>query len=127
LLWLSEDLPALFSGKIPQSLTENGLLTNPVHVLDLGLVLPGMIITAVLLWRKKLLGSLLAIPLLVFIILTAMGILAINITLSGKGMPANVGVAFFITTLIVVSLTLSWLYLRDVKEQRKDIFSLREG
>src|SRR6266566_5855232 len=35
LLWLNEDIPALLTGKIPPSVSENGLLTNPVHVLDL--------------------------------------------------------------------------------------------
>jgi hypothetical protein len=127
ILWLSEDLPALFTGKLPQSLTENGLLTNPVHVLDLGFLLPAMIITAILLWRRRLLGYLLAIPLLVFIILTATGILAINLVLSSKGMPANPGVEISITVIILVSLALSGLYLRDVKEQREKLFSLREG
>jgi hypothetical protein len=69
LQWLSEDIPALLAGKIPQTVTENGLLTNPVHVLDLGFLLPAMIITAILLWRRKLLGYILAVPLLVFSVL----------------------------------------------------------
>ncbi len=114
-LWLSEDLPALLTGKIPQSLTENGLLTNPVHVLDVGLLLPAMIITSMLLWRRKLLGYLMAIPLLVFIILTGIAILAINFALSRKGMSASFGVELFITVIILVSLVLSWLYLKEVK------------
>jgi hypothetical protein len=113
--WLSEDIPALVTGKIPQSLTENGLLTNPVHVLDIGLLLPALIITAILLWRRKLLGYTLAIPLLVFSILTSIGILAIFFTMSMKGMPTSVGVEAFISIIVVVSLVLSWLYLREVK------------
>src|SRR5437763_3408097 len=40
LQWLSEDILALVAGKIPPSVIENGLLTNPVHVLDLALLLP---------------------------------------------------------------------------------------
>src|SRR5881275_1920578 len=48
LLWLSEEIPALLTGKIPPSVRENGLLTNPVHVLDLGLLLPAILITAIL-------------------------------------------------------------------------------
>jgi hypothetical protein len=115
LLWLSEDIPALLTGKIPQSVTENGLLTNPVHVLDLGLYLPAMIITSLLLWRRKLLGYLLAIPLLVFSILTGIGILAAFLVMSSKGLPVSIGVELFIATIVVVSLVLSWLYLRDVK------------
>jgi hypothetical protein len=49
LLWFSQDIPAIVGGKAPQSVTQNGLLTNPVHVLDLGPYLPAMIITTLLL------------------------------------------------------------------------------
>jgi hypothetical protein len=118
LLWLSEDIPALLAGKIPLSVTENGLLTNPVHVLDVGLYLPAMIITAILLWRRKLLGYLLAIPLLVFSVLTGIGILATDLVMSMKGMPTSFGVELFIAVIVLVSLVLSVLFLREVKEQK---------
>jgi len=119
-LWLSEDIPALLTGKIPQSVTESGLLTSPVHVLDLGLYLPAMIITAILLWRRKLLGYLLAIPLLVFNILTGIGIVAAQFAASSKGLAASLGVELFIAVIVVVSLVLSVLFLREVKEQKED-------
>ena len=115
LLWLSEDIPALLTGKIPPSVTENGLLTNPVHVLDLGLLLPAMIITSILLWRRKLLGYLLAIPLLVFSVLTGIGILTTFLAMSREGVPTSVGIEAFIAIIIVVSLVLSVLFLRGVK------------
>ena len=120
LLWLSEDIPALLTGKIPQTVTESGLLTNPVHVLDLGLYLPAMIITAILLWRRKLLGYILAIPLLVFNILTGIGIVAAQFAASSKGLAASLGVELFIAAIVVVSLILSVLFLREVKEQKED-------
>jgi hypothetical protein len=113
--WLSEDIPALVAEKIPQSVAENGLLTNPVHVLDLGLLLPAMIITSMLLWRRKLLGYILALPLLVFSTLTGIGILAAFLVMSSKGMPTSIGVELFFAVIIVVSLVLSVLYLREVK------------
>jgi hypothetical protein len=115
LQWLSEDIPALVTGKTPQSVMENGLLTNPVHVLDMGLLLPAMIITAILLWRRKLLGYILAIPLLVFSILTGIGILAIFVAMSMKGMPTSLAVELLFAVIIVISLVLSWLYVREVK------------
>jgi len=95
--------------------TESGLLTNPVHVLDLGLYLPAMIITAILLWRRKLLGYFLAIPLLVFNILTGIGILAALFIMSSTGLSASLGVELFIAVIVVVSLVLSVLFLREVK------------
>lgn len=115
LQWLGEDIPALLAGKVPQSVMEAGLLTNPVHVLDLGLYLPAMIITAILLWRRKLLGYLTAIPLLVFSILTGIGILAIFIVMGIRGMPASLVVELFFAIIIAVSLVLSALYIREVK------------
>jgi hypothetical protein len=114
-LWLSEDIPALFMEKIPQTVTESGLLTSPVHVLDLGLYLPATIITAILLWRRKLLGYIFAIPLLVFNILTGIGIVAAQFAASSKGLAASLGVELFIAAIVVVSLVLSVLFLREVK------------
>ncbi len=115
LLWLSEDIPALLTGKIPQSVTAASLPTNPVHVLDLGLYLPAMLITAMLLWRRKLLGYLLASPFLVFSILTGTAIFVIFLVMSSKGMPTSFGVELFIAVIVVVSLVLSVLFLREVK------------
>lgn len=114
LLWLSQDIPAIVAGNAPQSVTESGLLTNPVHVLDLGLYLPAMIITALLLWRRKFLGYILAIPLLVFSILTGIGILAIDVVTGMRGMPMSPGVDLFLGAIIVVSLVLGVLYVQEV-------------
>ena len=94
------------------------MLTNPVHVLDLGLLLPALIITAILLWRRKLLGYFLALPLLVFSILTGIGILAIFVVMSMKGMPTSLIVELLFAVIVVVSLVLSVLYVREVKAQR---------
>jgi len=118
ILWLSEDIPAILSGKIPQSVLENGLLTNPVHVLDIGIYLPAMIITAILLWRRKLLGYLLSVPMLVFSILTGMGILAIDLVSGIKGLSVSPGVDLFIATIVLVSGVLSVLFAHEMQEQR---------
>lgn len=115
LQWLGEDIPALLAGKVPQSVLEAGLLTNAVHVLDLGLYLPAMIITSILLWRRKPLGYVMAIPLLVFSILTGIGILAIFLVIGSNGIPTSVVVELFFAAIVVVSLVLSALYLREVK------------
>ena len=115
LQWLGEDVPALLAGTTPLSVAQNGLLTNPVHVLDVGLLLPAMLITSLLLWRRKLLGYLLAIPLLVFSILTGIGILAIFVVTSMHGTPTSLVVELLFALIIVVSFVLSVLFLREVK------------
>lgn len=115
LLWLREDIPALLAGNIPPGVTATNLPTNTVHVLDIGLYLPAMLITALLLWRRKLLGYLLGGALLVFSILTGTAILVIFLITSSKGMPTSIGVEAFIAIIIVVGLVLSVLYIREVK------------
>jgi hypothetical protein len=115
LLWLREEIPALVTGKIPPSVTQANLPTNPVHILDLGFYLPAMLLTALVLWRRKLLGYLLAGALLVFSILTGTAILVIFLVMSSKGIPTSVGIEVFFAIIIVVSLVLSVLYIREVK------------
>jgi hypothetical protein len=115
LLWLREDIPALVTGMIPPSLTEVNVPTNAVHILDVGLFLPALLLTALLLWRRKLLGSLLAGSLLVFCTLMESVILSIFLVMSCTGMPTSIGVEVFFAIIIVVSLILSVLYIREVK------------
>ncbi len=73
-LWLSEDIPALLNGTVPSSVTQAGLPVNPIHVLDMGLYLPAFILSGVSLLRNRTLGYVLGLPLLVFGLLTALGI-----------------------------------------------------
>lgn len=51
--WLSEDLPAVWKGQPPASLVAGGFFTNPVHVLDLSLLLPGFLMAGTALWRRR--------------------------------------------------------------------------
>ncbi len=115
LLWLREEIPALVTGMIPPSVTEANIPTNPVHILDIGFFLPALLLTALLLWRRKLLGSLLAGSLLVFCTLMETVILSIFLVMSSKGMPTSIGLEVFFAIIIVVSLVLSVLFLREVK------------
>jgi hypothetical protein len=114
LLWLSEDIPALLTGSIPPTVLQNGLLTNPVHVLDMALYLPAMMLTAILLWRRKFLGYVLALPMLVFNILTGIGILAMFLVMSSQGMATSLGVELLFAVIVLASLVLSVLYLKEM-------------
>jgi 2-dehydropantoate 2-reductase len=120
LVWLREEILALVTGAIPPGVIEANLPTNPVHILDLGLYLPAMLITALMLWRRKLPGYLFAGPLLVFSTLMGTAILVIFLIMSWQGMSTSVGVEAFFVVIIVVSFILSVLFLREVKEQRRE-------
>jgi hypothetical protein len=76
LLWLSELAPATISGQPPPSLEVAGLIVNPVHVIDLSLVLPGMVIIGVLALRGNPTGLFLTVPALVFSVLMGLSIIA---------------------------------------------------
>lgn len=52
-LWLAQIIPALARGTAPAEVEAAGLLTNPVHVLDLALVLPAMFTGGWLLWNRR--------------------------------------------------------------------------
>ncbi len=65
-LWLAEVVPALVGGRVPKSTIDAGLITNPVHVLDLSIVLPAFIIAGISLYRRGQLGLFLAPVMLMF-------------------------------------------------------------
>lgn len=83
-LWLNDIVRALASGGIPTDPDKIGLWVNPIHVLDLALLLPGAFIIAVLLWRRRILGLVLAVPFLVFFILMGAAILSMMIMMAQK-------------------------------------------
>ncbi len=110
LLWLSEDVPALLNGTLPQSVVDLNVPTNPVHILDLGFFLPAAIATGIGLVRNKPLAYSVAPALLVFLILTGIPILITPVVQSARGEAAAWGVWVPIGTLTVVMLALLvWL------------------
>jgi len=77
ILWLSQDVPAIITGTVPSSVTQAGLLSNPIHVLDLALYLPAIFMSGLSLLRNRALGQVFSLPLLVFSMLEGLGILLI--------------------------------------------------
>ena len=88
-LWLSEDVPAVLAGVAPATVQSSGLLTNPIHVLDLAFILPGAALVGLQLWQGRPWGYALAAPLLVFLALTGIGIIAAMVLSSGGFRPAR--------------------------------------
>lgn len=91
-LWLAQLIPAMRTGEPPRELAESGLPTNPVHVLDLSLVLPLHVIAGVALWRRRPIGLVLAPVLLAFGALMA-GSIAVLLAISGGWSIAAIMVA----------------------------------
>ena len=86
LLWLSIEVPALVSGTPADELADTGLVTNPVHVLDLALFLPAAIVAGVLLWRRHVLGLCLAPVMLAAMIAISVGLVALMLVAAHRGL-----------------------------------------
>jgi hypothetical protein len=109
-VWLSEAVPAALAGGVPQSVVGDGTPTNVVHVVDMAWLLPGMLLTAVWLWRKRAICYALAGALLTLLALLTLAIVAMAVV----GMSLY-GAAFF-GILFAISVGMLIWYLRGLKE-----------
>jgi hypothetical protein len=110
LLWLSEDVPALLAGSVPQSVRDMAVPTNPVHVLDLAFFLPAVLVTGVQLLRRRAFAFTVAPAFIVFLILTGMPILVTPVVQAVRGETAAWGVLVPIGVLTVAMIgLLTWL------------------
>ncbi|TDU87883.1 hypothetical protein EV138_1419 [Kribbella voronezhensis] len=93
MLWLSQDLPAMLSSTPPDELRDTGLLTNPVHVIDLALFLPAALVAGVLLRRGRPWGQILAPVVLSAMAGISLGIVCLTIVTASRGEHASPVVA----------------------------------
>lgn len=113
-LWGSEVAGALLAGTAPASASEIGFAVNPVHVLDMGLLLPATILAGGLLLRRRPLGYLLAAPLLVFLAVMGAAILAMVVVMMQRGFPPAVPVLVAIGLSTALSLVVLVAFLRGL-------------
>lgn len=104
---------------MPKSVSEYNLLVNPVHVLDIAIFLPGLIITAILLLRKKQLGFVFAPLLLVFIILMALALFSMVIMLHVKGISEDLSTSVIFIILALISGFLFIGFMRAIEPNKK--------
>ena len=116
LMWLKDDLPAMISNQAPASLRGTGLPTNPVHVLDYSLVLPGFIITSVLLLKKKALGYLFAPVFMTFAVLMNITIAVIAVVMKMGGSNDNVSVSILFAIFAAIGVAVLVRFLRHMKK-----------
>lgn len=103
ILWLSSILPAVINGSIPAEIEGLGLPVNPVHVIDLALLLPAFIISSVLVKKKAALGYFLTPSMLVFSALMSAAIAEIMIVTAYLKMPADPAVTVVMLGLSAIS------------------------
>lgn len=112
LLWLSLDLPAMITGEPSAELKDNGLGTNPVHVLDLALFLPTALVAGILLRRGLPWGQLLAPIVLVAMAGISLGIVSLTIVAAARDLDASPAVAVVVGALGLVQAELARRLLR---------------
>jgi hypothetical protein len=117
LLWVAQDLPAMFSGTSSQELRDTGLPTNPVHVLDLALFLPASALAGILLRRGRSWGFVLAPVMLTAMAAISAGIVALSVVDATKGNTSSLVVATVIGLVGVMQTVLCWRYLRSVEDR----------
>jgi len=115
LLWLSELIPALISGEVPASLELAGLIINPVHVIDLSFVLPGMIVVGVLGIRGTRVAAALSLALLIFSALMGLSIVAAMILITAAGHDGGLAPAIMVTGVVVLNLVAAAGLTRDAR------------
>ncbi len=113
--WLSEIVPALISCTDPKGVSDIGAPVNPVHVLDLAFILPGMIVTSVAARRRSPLGLLFAAPLLTFSGVMGVAILAMFATERARGGTVPSAPVVLISIVVALSVYVAAAFLRQVK------------
>jgi hypothetical protein len=126
LLWLSEVVPAMLADGTPEFLHEVGLPTNPVHVLDMGLLLPTALLAGVLLIRRRPWGYLLAPAVLGSTILLGLGIVAVVVVLALRDVATDWGVAAGVGVLVTLQLIILGRFLASASPDADLAASLRD-
>jgi len=113
--WLKEIIPAIANGAIPVNLLQSGLLTNPVHVIDLSFVLPGFAITAFLLKRRHPLGFVFTPIIMTFSVIMTLSIAALLFYEYSKGFIADYSVAIGMIFFSIVSIFMFWRFVKNFR------------
>jgi hypothetical protein len=85
LLWLSDVVPAMIEGRIPQGALDLGLPSNPVHVLVLAIFLPAVIAIGRLVLLRRPTGLAPAPAAVVFLVMTGLPILVTPFVTAARG------------------------------------------
>ncbi len=114
-LWLAEILPALAHGETPASVGIAALPTNPVHVMDLAVILPAHVAAAAMLLQRRTAGEALATILLAFGLLMSASIGGMLLVMRLRAVPASSGVILGMTALAIVDGLLLGRVLRTTR------------
>lgn len=117
-IWLFDEVSALWSGVAPPSIQDFDAPTNIVHVFDLGVVLPALLVAGVLLLRRHAWGYVLAGMLMMKSTAIGMWVLAMIGFSSRQGYPAPIEYTVFFLALTAAGGVLTWRFLGALEAER---------
>jgi hypothetical protein len=112
---LSEDIPAVLRGEAPTSLAEVGLITNPVHILDLAIVLPAMGVASWKLLRREAFGYLFFPVVMVFCMVMAAALFGMAAALKARAVTEDLTLAWIFGALFVLDAGVLAYFLRGMR------------
>ena len=118
-LWLSDSLPAVLSNTVPESVTKDNLLINPVQALDFSFYLPLMFISSVMVIKKRALGYLLAPMMMVFAIITNINIISLLLVTMQKTLVNNIPIIIVFCIFTVLCCGFLWSFLKHISKSSK--------
>jgi hypothetical protein len=121
-LWLAEIIPALLNGTVPKSVTDAGLLVNPVHVNDLALLLPAFIVSSVLLLKKRPAGYLFFPAMMVFGLFMDLAIIGMMVMMKLKGAAQDISQVYIFGGLTALQTLFLWMFMKGMKKYKHDVY-----
>lgn len=115
LIWLAQIIPSITTAKLNPDLVNVGLLTNPVHVIDLSVCLPAFFIVGVLLLKRNELGYALAPVMLTFSVLMDLNLAGLMLFMHSRGIETSNVLITIMVTLSILSIVLLILTLKNLK------------
>lgn len=116
LTWLREIAASVVSGLLPPALAAAGWPMNPVYVLDLGFVVPLVVLGAVRLLRGRPGAARLAVPFLIFLPLLSTSILLMTVVMAIDGQPLGIPLIVVFVVTLAVGAALARVALRNRRQ-----------
>ncbi len=113
--WLSQSLPAVLTNTVPKAIEADALFTNPVYVLDFSFYLPLIVLSAVMLLKRKSTGYFLAPMMLVFAIITNINIISLTVVTMLHTSSDSIPMIVIFSVFTVVCVLFLVLFLRNIK------------
>jgi hypothetical protein len=120
LTWLREIAGSVVSGRLPAGLAAAGWPMNPVYVLDLGFVIPVVVVAALRLVRAKPGGARYAVPFLIFLPLLSTSVLLMTVFMAFDGQPLVMPMLVVFVAALAASTALACAVLRARRLPRAD-------